>query len=824
MDEHVVTGGTLFVRNLPFCITDDKLGEIFSETGPVKRAFVVKEKGNAKKSRGFGYVTYSFEEDAEKAKETIDTIDGRKVFVTFAEKKKKSTENETTETKNKQVKNSEAPAKSSYQQTAKYEKNKTLVVSGFPESTPLEKVKENVESLKNIASLTYPVEKNGKNFALVSFRSIRDARRALNRLNGKEVAEGCTLKAIQQSYDPNFLPSKVLKMRRLIVRNLSFTITEEDLKKTFEKFGEVHEVVIPKKNGKSSGFGFVQFTNIQHANKAVLQMNKQEIQGRPVAVDWSVPKSTFLKAKESSEETETTKKKEASDDSMSSDLSDDDDNDDQDDSGSTDKEEAEDESTSLSDSGTDESETSSGTVSSLSESDESDSEAPSEQSDDDDEEEEDDEDDDSEDDDSEGEDIIMEDDIKQKPKNAKFITDKKPSATPRKSDVEEGRTLFVRNVPFNCDQDELSKLFTEYGSIKYCVMPRNEADVPRGTAFVQFVKKEDAERCLECTKQESETGGMMLDGRQLLVSKALSREEVTNLKNASKEKKQDSRNLYLAREGLIRAGMKAAEELSKTDLNKRLKIEMTKRQKLKDPNIFISPLRLCVHNIPTHVDDKELRKVYLDAVKDKSALLTECRIMRDLDRTNAKGLGKSRGYAFVAFTEHKHALTALRNTNNNPAVFGQDKRLVVEFSLENKKALEAKQKRLEKAKIRQESLQGMMKERRKKKDIFTVKDSLQNPAAKKETVTSGGGIGKKSSRVMPSHIGPKKRHRDRGKNFANPNKKVVKEKKIRQYEDSNKQNKVNKGAQKRKKEKFSDDFDSLVSKYKKQMLSARSSL
>lgn len=42
---------------------------------------------------------------------------------------------------------------------------------------------------------------------------------------------------------------------------------------------------------------------------------------------------------------------------------------------------------------------------------------------------------------------------------------------------------------------------------------------------------------------------MMLDGRQLLVSKALSREEVTNLKNASKEKKQDSRNLYLAREG-----------------------------------------------------------------------------------------------------------------------------------------------------------------------------------------------------------------------------------------------------------------------------------
>ena len=45
MDEHVVPGQTLFVRNLPFSVTDEKLGEIFSETGPVKRAFVVKEKG-----------------------------------------------------------------------------------------------------------------------------------------------------------------------------------------------------------------------------------------------------------------------------------------------------------------------------------------------------------------------------------------------------------------------------------------------------------------------------------------------------------------------------------------------------------------------------------------------------------------------------------------------------------------------------------------------------------------------------------------------------------------------------------------------------------
>lgn len=816
MDEHVVPASTLFVRNLPFFVTDDKLGEIFSETGPVKRAFVVKEKGNSNKSRGFGYVTYSFEEDAQKAKETINTINGRKVFVSFAEKKHKLAE-----TKNTDVESSKEPAKDTYKQTAKYDKTRTLVVSGFIKGTPLDKVKENVEFLKNVASLTYPVEKNEKNFALVAFRSIRDARRAMNKLNGKEVAEGCTLKVIQQSYDPNFLPSKVLKMRRLIVRNLAFTVNEEDLKKSFEKFGEVHEVVIPKKNGKKCGFGFVQFTNIQHANKALLQMNKEEIQGRPVAVDWSVPKSVFLQTKESSEQTEMTKKKEPSDDGSSSD----DDDDDDDDSVSTDKEdeeekEDEDETKSLSDSDSDASETSSGTVSSVSGSDESDSDVQSQQSDDDDDdddsEENDNDDDDS--DESDGDDIIMEDDIKADKK----VLDKKPVGPPRKSDVGEGRTLFVRNVPFNCDQDELGNLFTEYGPINYCVLPKDKSNIPRGTAFVQFVKKENAEKCLENTNSESENGGMMLDGRKLLISKALSREEAVNLKLSTKDVKKDSRNLYLAREGLIRAGMKAAEDLSKTDLNKRLKIEMTKRQKLKDPNIFISPTRICVHNIPTQVDDKELRKVYLNAVNDKSAIITECRIMRDLDRTNAKGLGKSRGYAFIAFSEHKHALAALRNTNNNPDIFGTDRRLIVEFSLENKRALEAKQNRLNKAKIRQESLQGMTKDRRKKKDIFATKDSSQAPgSSKNEVVNMGGGMAKKPGRVMPSHIGAKKRHRDRGKNFGNLGKKTVKEKKIRQYEDSRTQNKLHsKGAQKRQRQRFADDFDLLVSKYKKRILSA----
>ena len=47
--------------------------------------------------------------------------------------------------------------------------------------------------------------------------------------------------------------------------------------------------------------------------------------------------------------------------------------------------------------------------------------------------------------------------------------------------------------------------------------------------------------------------------------------------------------------------------------------------------------------------------------------------MRDLKNVNAKGIAKSRGYAFVNFSEHEHALKVLRALNNNPEIYGDKK-------------------------------------------------------------------------------------------------------------------------------------------------------
>lgn len=64
-----------------------------------------------------------------------------------------------------------------------------------------------------------------------------------------------------------------------------------------------------------------------------------------------------------------------------------------------------------------------------------------------------------------------------------------------------------------------------------------------------------------------------------------------------------------------------------------------------------------------------------------------------MDGQGQKKFGSSKGFGFVEFEQHSHALKALRYLNNNPTIFTADKRPIVEFSIENKVALNRKKYR-----------------------------------------------------------------------------------------------------------------------------------
>ena len=66
--------------------------------------------------------------------------------------------------------------------------------------------------------------------------------------------------------------------------------------------------------------------------------------------------------------------------------------------------------------------------------------------------------------------------------------------------------------------------------------------------------------------------------------------------------------------------------MTDADVAKRTKLESIKRLKLKNINIFVSPTRLAIHNLPKAVDDKKLKAALLTAAGDKKAKVIEVRV------------------------------------------------------------------------------------------------------------------------------------------------------------------------------------------------------
>ena len=68
----------------------------------------------------------------------------------------------------------------------------------------------------------------------------------------------------------------------IYVGNLSYDMTEDQLREAFAAYGKVNSarLITNKFNGKSKGFGFVQMPDRAEADKAIAALNEKEIMGR----------------------------------------------------------------------------------------------------------------------------------------------------------------------------------------------------------------------------------------------------------------------------------------------------------------------------------------------------------------------------------------------------------------------------------------------------------------------------------------------------------------------------------------------------------------
>jgi RNA recognition motif-containing protein len=86
--------------------------------------------------------------------------------------------------------------------------------------------------------------------------------------------------------------NKESKMK-IYVGNLSYEVTEEELRQEFSAFGEIESVniIMDKYSGRPRGFGFVEMPSVSEGQAAITGLNGKTIGDRTLVVNAARPRS-----------------------------------------------------------------------------------------------------------------------------------------------------------------------------------------------------------------------------------------------------------------------------------------------------------------------------------------------------------------------------------------------------------------------------------------------------------------------------------------------------------------------------------------------------
>ena len=622
---------------------------------------------------------------------------------------------------------------------AKLEKTKdqrrSLFVRSLPASVTTERLAEhfsNVFPIKHAVVIVDPTTKVSKGFGFVTFTDAEDAQAAADQLNNsildgrkvkvevaesrhREVEEGAK-KAVNTTGEKLRIQRETQKQDgqtpRLIVRNMPWSIKEpDDLSKLFLSYGKVKHAIIPKKNAKTQyGFGIVILRGKKNAEKALAGLNGKEVDGRVLAVDWAVDRTTWEGVQKNEAKGEATETENDDGDKMELDN------------------EAESEQAVVRNGDFESEGTSSAGLS------------------------------------EEGDPLDEAEDGGLETTSDLDASGASDDDKPSQNDT----TVFIRNLQYEVDDDALKDHFRSFGPVRYArVVYDQETERSRGTGFVCFFNESDAKACVKGgpkkgTSDETDAGGRKrpdqksqsilqneaedpsgrytLEGRVLQVSRALQKSDADRRASEASDKRSkrdgDKRRLYLLSEGTISRSSKLYEKLGKAEIDLREASAKQRQKQIKtNPNLGLSLTRLSVRNIPRHVAGRELKALAREAVVgfmtdvqkgireplSKEELKRGEDEMREAERLRKErgvgivkqskvvfegkegtkvqeGTGRSRGYGFLEYHTHRNALAGLRWLNGHSVKpkngsGEKPKRLIVEFAIENAQVVQRRTER-----------------------------------------------------------------------------------------------------------------------------------
>ncbi|KAI5117932.1 hypothetical protein M0805_009440 [Coniferiporia weirii] len=642
-------GSTLFVSNLPYTATSIDLQTLFSDLGPVRSAFVVLE-GEA--SKGVGYVSFAIKDDAATAMEAIEkdgiSLDGRKLRVQLADRKPK----DKADTSNvKPERKTPATPRQTHPKSAKDPNAiRTIAISGLPLSVDQKTLWKKVRKCDGAESTELVPGESGA--AHVLFSSPAAAARAVEKLHA-HVFKGAILSVTLKKRLETLSKGPARKdgansisapnnASRLIVRNVPWNITEKDLRALFLPYGPVYSTTIPKekpgadgtenKKPRARGFAFVWFFSKKDAEQAIAGVNGRAVMAGAIGAPTMNKKERSRLRRQLREEAKEKAEAEGQneeDEEASGDEDGDEDEELQNEltdaqkagvrilavDWALSKEKWEEAKSKGVDEGAKEGEGEGSGSESESDEDENEHEN-----------------------DTEGSVSGMDVD------DDRSDVDQAVKPTLPQTDV--GTTLFVRNVPFDATEDELRVLFRAFGPLRYVRITMDaETGRSRGTAFVCFWNKEDADKAVHQSELLGREAGLdvpkknpfalpslltpdpssslaqalVLHGRTLSVACAVPRDAAARLKDEGERQREkaDKRNMYLLREGVILPGTPAAAVLSAAELEKRNASFGARRALLKsNPALFVSRTRLSIRQLPMTTTERSLKRLGVYAVRE----------------------------------------------------------------------------------------------------------------------------------------------------------------------------------------------------------------
>lgn len=260
---HPQASASLYVGELDPSVTEAMLFELFSQIGSVASIRVCRD-AVTRRSLGYAYVNYNTTGDGEKALEELNytLIKGRPCRIMWSQRD---------------------PALRKTGQGNVFIKNLDTAIDN-------KALHDTFAAFGNILSCKVAQDETGasKGYGFVHYETDEAASQAIKHVNGMLLNE-------KKVFVGHHIPkkdrqSKFEEMKanftNIYVKNIPVEVTDEEFRELFEKYGEVTSASLARdqENGKSRGFGFVNFINHEHAATAVDELNGKDFKGQDLYV------------------------------------------------------------------------------------------------------------------------------------------------------------------------------------------------------------------------------------------------------------------------------------------------------------------------------------------------------------------------------------------------------------------------------------------------------------------------------------------------------------------------------------------------------------